>query len=79
MVKIWKNLEVDKEYDIDTIEKFLQANGVDTFAFDDNEPIEIGMALTFRFDDSTIATTLILTGYTSIAIYKIAYLAESLS
>jgi hypothetical protein len=74
-------LELNKEYPVDIIEKFLLAAGVDTSILDgdefDDEPIEIGMSLTFRFDDHTIAATVIMTGYTSMAIYKIAYLAPT--
>ncbi len=86
MKKGLDTLEINAEYEVDTIEKFLQANGVDTSNFDDfgddefdDKPIEIGEALTFRFDDSTIAITVVLTGYTYMAIYKIAYLAPVLS
>ncbi len=83
MKKILNNLEINAEYEVDTIERFLQANGIDTSNFGDDEfddkPIEIGEALTFRFDDYTIAATVVLTGYTSMAIYKIVYLAPVLS
>lgn len=76
-------LLVNSEYPVDIVEKFLQANDVDTSLFDaddeyDDEPIQIGMALTFKFLDGTIACTLILTGYTIMAIYRIVYLAPSL-
>jgi hypothetical protein len=73
------DIKVDTEYTVDVIEKFLDAQGVDTTPLDGDDDIEFGLSITFRFDDKSIAAVIVLTGYTAImAIYKVAYLAPVL-
>ena len=74
------NPQENNEYTVEIIEKFLDANGVDTSPLEgDDDVVEFGLSITFRFDDKSIAAVIVLTGYTAImAVYRVAYLAPVL-